>query len=85
MSKQQENVMTPVEVSLQQIKDTLIDADQKKVYNIRTRFEGLVTAYDNDIESTAILHLLMAEYTLELKIKMEGSDGSNRRSPVDIH
>lgn len=85
MSKQEENTMTPIQVSLHQIKDTLIDADQTKLLWIRTRFKEMINEYANDIEATAILHLLMAEYTLETKIKMEESNGDNRRSPVDVH
>jgi len=78
MNEQNENIeqaVTPVEQSLKNIQEILIEADQENVYPIRTRLNGLINAYKNDIESIAILHLLMAEYTLISKIEMEVKQG----------
>lgn len=69
--ERRERRCTAIEQSLLNIQGMLSDGDQGKVYPIRTRLDGLINAYKDDIESMAILHLLMAEYTLKSKIEME--------------
>ena len=85
MSKYVEHRATPIEISLQSIKDTLQEASQDKLFSIRSRFNGLINAYKDDVEATAILHLLMAEHTLETKIAIEAQNEFNKRSPINVH
>ena len=75
MTEQVEQRVTPIEISLKNIQEILKDADQESVNPVRTRLNGLINAYKNDVESTAILHLLMAEYTLKSKIELEAKYG----------
>ena len=85
MSESRERRVTPIDISLQNIKDTLQEADQDKLFHIRVRFNGLINAYRDDIEATAMLHLLMAEHTLEEKIAIEARNEFNKRSPTSVH
>ena len=85
MKKQVEQRITPIEISLQNIRDTLYEANQDKLFHIRGRFNKLINAYKDDIEATAMLRLLMAEHTLEEKIAIEARNEFNKRSPASVH
>ena len=85
MSGSRERRVTPIDISLQNIKDTLQEANQDKLFPIRIRFDGLIKAYRDDIEATAMLHLLMAEHTLEEKIAIEARAEFSKRNPTSVH
>ena len=77
--------LSQAEVQLLNIENTLAQAPQEKLHNVRTRFDGLINAYSDDPEATAMLRFLMAEYNLKQQIQMEKGYGSSRRSPINVH
>lgn len=63
--------LTPTEAALHNVQNALATADQTQLHNVRTRFEGLVNAYKGDVNGTAMLHMLMAEHSIKVKLKAE--------------
>ena len=63
--------LSQAESALHNVQGTLETADQTKLYNVRTRFEGLINAYKDDAEGVAMLNMLMAEYSLKTKVAQE--------------
>lgn len=57
--------LTPTEVALKHTQDMLREANQEKLFHVKTRFVGLLNAYKEDEEATGMLNLLMAEYALK--------------------
>jgi len=77
--------MSQAEVALLHVQQTLEQAPQDKLYQVRTRFDGLVNAYKGDKEAQAMLKFLMAEHGLKEKVQQEQIHGSSRGNPVNIH
>ena len=77
--------LSPAEAQLLNIQEALDQAPQKKLFNVRTRFEGLLNAYADDQEATTMLKFLMAEYSLQQKVNSEVPNGSDRRNAVNVH
>ncbi|RKZ94643.1 MAG: hypothetical protein DRQ46_09615 [Gammaproteobacteria bacterium] len=83
--KDQKRELSQAEVALFHVRKTLEQAPEDKLYQVRTRFDGLVNAYKGDAEAQAMLKLLMAEHGLNEKVQMENIHGSIRGNPVSVH
>ncbi len=77
--------MSQAEVGLMHVQQTLEQAPQDKLYQVRTRFEGLIHAYKGDSEAQTMLKFLMAEHGLLEKVRQEKVYGSSRGNAVNIH
>ena len=69
--KEMQRQLSPTEVALRNTQIMLEEADQTKLFLVKTRFEGLLKAYSDDTEALVMLQLLMAEYALLNNIKVE--------------
>jgi len=61
--------LSPTEVALRNVQNILASADQDLLFNVRTRFKGLVNAYADDPVGAALLNLLMAEHITKKKLE----------------
>ena len=74
MSKNDKNPgrqLTNAEAALLNVQKALESGDQDLLFNVRTRFDGLINAYKDDVHATAMLHMLMAELSIKAKLKAE--------------